>query len=222
MKKLLFILAMATIVAACKKDDDPNRNLVSSAFDGKITGTVEQGSAYSFYNDVVNKVSAMVSVGTEELVSGTYAYGNFTITLPATPNVMFLEPLLVPDGISVSDKNVLGMSLSNIVAYDSTCYDYCSFLVYGKVGNNSYTDVSCIYVDRNVTVTGMYKDAREGKQYEGHFGLSLKKGWNMVFFTTTKTKTLEKTELTTKPVSDLKWYFQEDFYDSLAIVSGTN
>jgi len=228
-KKLHYLtaaaIAAAVVFAGCKKDDDDK--LVSDAFDGKITATVENGAAY---NSQFSMVAAVVYTDTEPwyeiLATGTYANGGFTITLPATLDAKYLETFEefsedgIPAGINVSDKNAKVLSGLSLAAANSNGSSN-SGLIYGKVGSNSYTMVTFMYADRDVTVTGSYKEELEGGYTdEEHANVSLKKGWNRVYMTSTETKTSDKSEITTKPVSGVKWYFEEDFEDAFEAASG--
>jgi len=221
-KKLHYLtaaaIAVAIAAAGCDKDDDDK--LVSDAFDGKITAIVENGAAY---NSQFSAVAAVVYIDTvpwyEIFAIGTYANGGFTITLPATPNAKYLQAFEeAPASINVSDKNAKAMSLSLVAS--NSAGNNSSDLIYGKVGSNSYTRVAFMYADRDVTITGSYKEEEDGYTYEEHDNVSLKRGWNRVYVTVTETETSEKAELTTKPVSGVKWYFRYDWNDAYRAASG--
>jgi len=218
------LLAAGAVFSGCNKDKDDD--LVSSPFDGTITATLEKGEGYDYFNPKVNKVSAVIwgeDYEEVELATGTYANGGFTITLPATPNAKFLNSLEMedaPDGIIVSDKNakVLMLNEESIIAYISV--DYENELVCGKVDKNFITTVCFVYADRDFTITGSYKEVEKGYTYEEHDNVSLKKGWNRMYTTATETETSEKIEVTTKPVSGVKWYFEDDFHALRSAASG--
>jgi len=174
------LLAAGVVFSGCEKDKDDG--LVSSAFDGKITATLEKGGeTYNYLNSKVNKVSAEIGRDEEILASGTYANGGFTLTLPQ-PTAKYFEtngdendaPVA---GINVSDKNAkISEPIKDIIAYDSVSYDYGDELYYGKVDKNSETEVSFMYADRDVTITGSSQDEYNGIKYETLYSISLKKG----------------------------------------------
>jgi len=234
-KKLHYLtaaaIAAAVVFAECKKDDDDK--LTSGAFDGKITATVEKGNAYNSLNSKVNKVSVMVHYydiyEDVEFASGTYANGNFTLTLPQ-PASKYLFPFWdeekteIPAGVNISENvKVFEVDMFDFEVYDSVNpnnYERRSSLAYGKVGNNSYTQVVFVYADKDFTVTGSSKEEDDKGKWEDYYSMSFKKGWNIAYWTETVSGEWVIFEGTTKPVSGVKWYFLRDFDDAYEAAFG--
>jgi len=199
------LLAAGAVFSGCDKDDDDKQagTLV-------ITAKVENGNDY---NAVISTVEARCYEDGkgrgeyEVFASSSYANGGFTITLPATPNTKYLETLEDPPaGITVSDKTAKIMSVSMFMPLNSKGYRV-GYLSYEKEDNNSWTWAEFWYADKDVTVSGSHEGVDEEDE-EYSFSMSLKKGWNIVYVT--ETRTVEKYEYTTTPVSGLKWYFESD------------
>jgi len=207
------VICLTTLMGACLVElPDPiniRDMLVSSAFDGKITAKVENGNDY---NAVISTVAARIynenSGKYEVFASGSYANGGFTITLPATPNAKFLISLgEVPAGITISDKTAKAVSVNEFTPLDSKGYSVGD-LYYAK--DDRYSGAVFMYADRDVTITGSYRN-----EIQVNFSMLLKKGWNIVY----EEAYNSSYNLTTMPVSGLKWYFEEDFYPAITTIS---
>jgi ribosomal protein L14E/L6E/L27E len=219
LKMLCGALFIAGVVfSGCKKDDDSkDDNLVSSPFDGTITATIEKGDVYNYLNSSISRVAAIAYYNdyreSEELASGTYANGSFTLTLPQQPDQKYLISAggNIPDGVKVSDKNAKVLTLTDKGIVVCSSDRAISSVVYGKVDNNSVTMVAFYYADRDVTISGSYEryDEEYDEHHSANYSMSLKKGWNMVYITFSES--FESLEATTKPVSGLKWYIEMDF-----------
>ncbi|MCL2167764.1 MAG: hypothetical protein FWH59_01415 [Lentimicrobiaceae bacterium] len=205
MKKQLFFILMATITTAmffffsgCKKDDDKknggnggNTNeLVSGAFDGKVTATVESP-------DVIN-VTAILNA---EIIDGalhgvgvgetTYANGGFSITLPEEIPEEYLESVTdFFEGIGGDIK--YSQTSAKLAGVDFFGDDGEYYLGYYNYATSDQSNVCFfVYTNKDVTVTG-----------GTNIAVSLKKGWNRMYYTENGDGAL-----TTKAPNGLKWHY---------------
>jgi len=209
-------LAVAGVFSSCKKDDDGN--LVSGGFNGIIMATVENGNAYdSKIENVVVWPKGTESQATPGIMA-KYVNGEFTVELHATVDDNFLKEIYGSyPALKVSNKNVKGTSL-NISAFQSGV----------SVGNFYYaknsgiqTEALFVYVDGNVNITGSdsqtiinrdsYGNILGEHTYKISYGVSLKKGWNVMYFTETHSNSGQKTTtsetVTTNAPEGMRWYF---------------
>jgi len=240
MKKLLYSVAilgaMAVVFASCKKDRNNEPKGLT------ITAQVENGNQY---NSIIKRVRAMAydTLGNNQtLVSSAFANGGFSFTLPATVDGQFLFPFDDEDmdGFEISDKN----AKTNSVEFEGFSsseggFDYSHWegnFILGKIHDLIDRDTfflaggtmaTYIYSDRDVTVSGKIHESDD----DGFFSitldiitnLSLKKGWNRVYSVEEVEMSLTedglamamRITLTTTPVSGLKWYFADDFFNQL-------
>jgi hypothetical protein len=223
-------IIMAGLFAGCKDDNNGiGNNLESGAFDGKITAKVVNGNQY---DGLISTVKVMRwsedDNGYEELASGNYSNGGFTLTLP-TPDDKYLGEIaedLAGGSVKVSDKNARAFTFSNIGAFNSTGQNV-GRLYY----RNETTGTVCtfFYADRDVTVTGSETVTEKGENgskdyyYTYNYSVSLKSGWNKVYIVV-RDGTSANTSIitfTTQAISGLKWYFQDNGdggYDDLPVV----
>ena len=196
-------MAVAAVFAACSKDDEKKGDNLESSFDGKtITANVVNGSRY---NSSVSTVRAMAYdqtsyYGRESIASGSYANGGFTLTLPVTPAAKYLVLVVErfeQDFLTISNRDARVLPSLEFRAFDRNGEEVDD-LVYAKEDNTSYTEVEFMYADRAVTITG------STTHYTAN--LSLKQGWNMVYYIESESGFVA----TTNPASGLKWYFGED------------
>ena len=206
LRRACFALLTASIIfSGCDKDDDKNKDDSGDsggAFDGKtIKATVENGKNY---NAVISKVTAEAWVDgveiTEEVGSGSYSNGGFTIKLPESPknNIMYdIERFFGEDGVTISDDNTVKyIELDDFYGLDKNNNRVGTFF-FGKVINEKeehYVVAYYCYVSKDVNITG------------GLYSLSLKKGWNLVYETDKNGETIE---MSNKAISGLKRYFGE-------------
>ena len=194
-KSCFALLAAGIVFSGCDKDDENGDKLETSVFDGIITASVENGSAY---NSTVSRVAAIEENSVEEIAAGMYANGGFTLTLPSTPNGNFLYGIEETFGnesdIKYSNKNAKISVVVIFEAYDKDD-EYVGEFYCGKFDATTEIDVNFIYADRDVTVTGSVGEKDDTMDYS----VSLKKGWNMVYYTENEVSTKEKT--------GMKWYF---------------
>jgi len=211
------LIVSAAFVTSCKKDDV---TATSGAFNGVITAQVENGT---HYNDLVKRVAVLGGRQDVFVVgTGVYENGGFTITFPQEPpaNVLIsiFEERELPNGISTSDKNVklLNATEGGIKAYSSTVGEFNDedrvgvfFCV--KISNNSTSEMHVMYADRDVIIKGTSKNTDDDVTYILEYNVNYKKGWNKSYITFRETQKGDKremyTEVTTNPISDLKWIF---------------
>ena len=198
LRKACFALFAAFIIfnGCDDKEDEPSGNTGNSAFDGKITAKVEN---WNDYKSIVSKVS--VDITKEDIVFGTVTNDGFSLTLPKTINDGYLDNI---DLYSSSEVKISDMQAHFFEVWDfyiegyNSDDEYVGRFKYMKENTNLTTSVSFFYVDRDVTITGSDK--------WNIFNVSLKKGWNKVY--TTEDDNGGRTEISTKEVSGLKWYFE--------------
>lgn len=207
-------ICLSSVFTSCKKDDDgPGTSAVSS-----LIAKVEGGSAYNSKVDVVkvllnidetydSKTQEYIWVG-DEVASGSYADGGFTIDLPETVSSKYLSTLYAPDGINISDtKAQVGMS-GFLIGYKSGVE--VGEFVYAKVNGDDVEPTGMFfYADRDVTMTGSASE-KDGSYTDNYsFNVSFKKGWNIVYASYDESKDGKTTtySLTTSDPGNMKWYF---------------
>ncbi|GHT48709.1 hypothetical protein AGMMS49982_00540 [Bacteroidia bacterium] len=214
MKKIknVFLLAAMAVSAGfvgCNKEDDDVVIQSSVVSGGTIRETIPVGST--------EIDSVTFEVKGEVLAKGTYVDGVLTITLPATlDSKYFPSDANFGEGVTVSDPNVKVYGDDEFPIY---AYKYgikVGKFDYGDETGTIIDDAGLYYADRDVTITGTSTRTDDGWTYITNFNVSLKKGWNKMFFTgseneTTKTRTDNVT--TTEP-SGLKWFFSPSYTNS--------
>jgi len=185
---------------ATKEDGTLYEKPESGAFDGKITAKVENASEADNAN--VSKVQALLwddNIDDDVVIaSGSYANGNFTLTLPQTVSNNLLENVEDRFGdpeVEISDKKANIAIVWGFYYYDGDDKRVGS-LDYEK--GNIYAFF--VYADKDVTVTGRSSD-------NDIYNMSLKKGWNIVYDNPTS---IGKKGYTTQSIDGLKWYFYKD------------
>ena len=210
--KIIPALICGVVLTGCGgKEDDPETSSITS-----ISVTVENGSAFA------SKIEDVMALLTDEnAMVKTVKYGNgvFTIDLPATVNESYLKNV---DGgypaLKISNKKVKGVSI-NIDAFQS---GVCVGNFYHAKNSGIQTEALFVYVDGDVKITGSdsftiinrdpYGSLLGEHTYNTTYNVSLKKGWNIIYFTEThsgpgfKTSTTET--ITTNVPDGMKWYFR--------------
>jgi len=195
--KIIGIIAIIAIVgltmAACGDDDgaEPPAHLGSTLnFNNEQTYTYnEETGKYDSFNSNVT-ISSLMG-GTGNITGGKFTYNLATPTSlndsEGFEEVFFLYDLF--GEITVSDPDV-GMFYIDYFSVSHTTYEYLSKETRsGKVNGNIVTgtieDITYVYVDRDVTVTGTaFSDFFIICDMEGSaFSISLKEGWNTVCIT---------------------------------------
>jgi len=99
--------------------------------------------------------------------------GKLTMTL-GVPKAEYLSAMTnsgVPTGITISPSGA-----KSFLYYRGFCtFDVKQLLICMKIGN---TEVSLLFVDRDVNINGTYTHTESGTTYTVHYKCSYKKGWN--------------------------------------------
>ena len=239
MKKYYFSLILMTaifaeLITSCDKED--------TAVGMTVSGNLEFSESYNdIITKVQVDVKEPVNVGVTvfksvNLARGTYSNGAFSIELPAMVDERYLKQSFSDKDLDtyfkISDKRVkTGVFDFTATDFDETIansieeknkegngiwvYAYKTFpLVYIKKDDVSTTEGLFYYADKNCSINGTMT-ASDG-HYSLTYSMHLKRGWNIVYFTEKYVETPEMQihieELSTKPVSGLKWYVRGDFY----------
>jgi hypothetical protein len=181
-----------------------------------ITATVERGNAY---DSKIDNVVALLATENHQVKTVIYENGKFTIDLPAVLNESYL--MKIDDGnypaLKVSNKNVKGVSIK-IDAYQS---GICVGNFYYAKSSSLQTEALFVYVDGDVKITGSDSSTNINRDPYGNiigeqtfnisYNVSLKKGWNIMYFTETHSTSGQKTStsetVTTNIPDGMKWYF---------------
>ena len=203
--KFRVLVAIMVIAAtSCSKDDKESvTKLESGAFNGRITASVENSSAISGKIDyVLASADLVLSGGSYNFTTlgfGEYKSGGFTIVLD-TPESNKLR------GIEDLFQNVFKVSgtlkYTNPSARATFVLDFLSVYedngdIYGGgLFRNRTPDETTmcvfVYVDEDVNVTA-----------SKNISVSLKEGWNRMFYSSGS----DKSEVTTKNPGSTKWYY---------------
>ena len=180
---LFLALGMTTAVFnSCDKDDDNDGGTNAS----KITATnVINGSTnIKTVKALAYWESGDYDYGSDAIAQGPYQNNGFTLELPATVGAKYLETIDAYDleGISVSDKNFKSCFLDDLRGYNGDD-DEIGYFYLEEENDDSEQYTSWIYVDRDVTIKGEYKEIDEeyDQEYIEKYDLTLKKGWNIVY-----------------------------------------
>jgi hypothetical protein len=200
-------VCLFTVVALCscnKDEDDENGNV--QVPDNTFIA-VENGASYNGKIDVVKAEIYTENNGDYiTLASAPYENGGFTIDLPESVNVQYLESMdNIPQGLTVSNPNAkIGMVDLNAYKSDTVTGQF----YYGI----THWEGIIAYFDSDLSITGSYT-LTDKKVYNVHG----KKGWNMVYIIEyiAENNIESFTEITTQsPPKKLSfsWHFQEWSY----------
>ena len=227
MKRVVLLVIPALIggvvFTSCGGKDEENISETSSIT--SIVASVENGSVFDpKIDDVVAflyELNEEFRLKTDEefrLKTVKYVSGEFSIVFPETVNDRYLKNI---DGgypaLKFSNKNVKGISIY-IDAYQSGA---CVGNFYHAKNSDLQTEALFVYVDGNVNITGSDSYTNINRDQYGNvlgehtsntsYNVSLKKGWNIMYFTETHTRSGQKTTtsetVTTKVPDGMKWYF---------------
>ena len=186
---------------------NPELELVSSSFDGVITGKIE----HNYYTDpAIDKVVAYVQVKVSDnhyepqnFAEGTFRAGDFSISLPAAPQPKFLQEAEMAYSYfgsieNISDKNARLCKINHFAVSGSAGFNGMTFSYKNWEGNDMTTGIF-VYTDRDISITGI-------NRYQAT-SILLKKGWNIVYETNPHNYETEKRIVTTKAPDGLKWTF---------------
>ena len=174
---LFFALGLTSAVFySCDKDDDKGGNTLKITATGVVNGS-----------DQITTVKAIIyledSDGVDVMAQAAYKNNGFTLELPATIDVKYLNS--IGDfgdiqTITISNKDAKVLFWEDIYGYDKDGNEIGYFyLLEGNENSGYYT--SWMYADRNLTITGEIKDVDEYSTYIEKYDLQLKKGWNVVY-----------------------------------------
>jgi len=199
-------LVFSAAIMSCNKDDDNNG--LSTSPVTSITASVDGGNAL---NNLIDEVKLITWNPYDyddpiELASAKFTNGGFKIDLPETVSPDALDILPFNPSINISDKSVKVVSYTNTIAVDEDGERIGVFECYKEDGK-TWVAMGLWYADGDVTITG-----KETTQWGiTNFNISLKKGWNQVFFIEDETSWEET--ITTTTQSGLKWVFSSNDYD---------
>ncbi|MCL2074102.1 MAG: hypothetical protein FWH18_09280 [Marinilabiliaceae bacterium] len=222
------------IVMGCKKDENQYYSSISS-----ITISLENGT---YWDEFIDWVYASIGKDDgndnwflEKVAESEYFADGFTIDLPESVDNLFLYPIWdekeTEDWIKISDKTTLATRSLLLLGHDSN--NELKGRFYHEKGSeegdhfqNSYSHASTeyFYVNKDVTIKGSFSKDSIYKYYNLNYNvkinqsadISMKKGWNIIYFTTEinlnkrgndVTGTIT-TKTSTQNPGGLKWYFE--------------
>jgi hypothetical protein len=193
-------------MTSCSSEDDSFSNSITS-----IVATVANGSAFDSRIDKV----VVYTQDDYQVATAAYENGRFVINLPKIVENSHLRKVYTyQPNLQVSNSNALGIGV-RLYAYQSE----------NRVGEFFYakntgipTEALFVYVDRDVRITGKHSIERwppnphqSAISHINDHDISLKKGWNIIYFNETSTQQdqhLIPTEvITTHTPEGLKWHF---------------
>lgn len=186
---LFLALGLTTVVFnSCDKDDD-NDGDTNGGNASKITATnVINGSTN------IKTVKALIywesgdeDYGSDTIAQAPYLNNGFILELPTTLGAKYLETIDAYDldGVAVSDTNFKSCYLDDIRGYNGDD-DEIGYFYLGEEYDDSEHHISWMYVDRDVTIKGEHKRIFYYEEENENFDLTLKKGWNLVYDSFTK------------------------------------
>ena len=207
MRKFCLLSATACMIAGsifftgCSKDKDGSggstfKSITAKVVDGKdYDSLIDEVIAVIVYDDGDEGAGFAVE-------SGPYKNGGFTIDFPESVSSKYLDYIFddPEEGVKVSDEKTQGAIL--FFSGYSKSGEWVGLFNHEKETKTSYSEAEYLYVDRNCTVKGTEKDGK----YTYTYDVSLKKGWNIIYYTETD---LTETYSSKNP-GGLEWYF----YDS--------
>ena len=210
---VVVVLILSLSFIACGGSDGDS-TLPSGGFNGVVSGTVENASAYSDIKRIA--VFFDEEEDEEEITICNFTNGNFTLNLPPTipsGRLWPVETFLL--GAETTNNSAKMNFFEFIHGFDSTTGDidfddFVAMFVYGKETSNSFTSIEFTYSDSDVVITGS-GTMDFGMQVKMSYKMSLEKGWNKVYCTMKASSPLVVSlTWSTKPVSGLKWFEEDD------------
>jgi len=209
---LLFAaIALSAAFTSCNGDDDDNGGGIPID-PRKIVGTIPSDAKYS----AVAKAKINVcywSVAADDEVCNYFAEvdivaRNFTIELGEEIDAKFLHRRFAnqPSSITVSNPNAMILWISDVLGYNADDEGLATFWL-GTEGNNGFrAELHWVYSDRDVNVNGAEVEDDNWMEEMEVYSLTLKKGWNIVYRTTTQVTQGAKIEFSNNAiVTGLKW-----------------
>ena len=207
LRYIFALLTVSILFVGCKKDDAGSEGNDGNA--SKIIATnVTNGSTKIITVKALQYLGYDIYTGYKYNVIAEAEYKNngFTLELPATVSTKYLTSLLeegIPQGVTVSDANALGLKVNDFICYDVNGKEIglCSFQNSSSSNKIDYYTF-WIYVDRDVTFKGADK-------YMDTWDLNLKKGWNIVYDTYSYSSGESDAYTTQKPSGvNYSWIFE--------------
>ena len=153
------------------------------------------------------------------IAAGAFETGGFSLTLPnkAYPGANIEQGQQLhgwfgggTNNLTISNESARLERIDYFEGYSSQngAWSWSAYLVdfkHGKFDGNSATIVWYIFASADVEVS------RSGSSV--NYSMDLKAGWNTVY----ETRTASNTTISTEPVSDLKWYVEDDFLSPFSV-----
>ncbi len=224
-KKYLKLNAIACIGACCLFIVNCDKKDEHSSETGSITSiaaTVENGSAF---DERIYDVTALYKLHDEsrlekeddcQVKSVKYVNGEFIMDLPVTVDDKYLKKI---DGsylhiLKVSNKTAKGVSIYFEAYKSGVCVGN---FYHAQKKSNSEIEALFVYVDGNVEITGSdsrtdihrdsYGNYRGETTWNTSYNVSLKKGWNIIYYTEIQSGSTITETATTNVPDGMKWYF---------------
>ena len=203
----------STIFFSCDKKDKNNgdNNLPDNP------AYIIKASDVENSTEQVKTVKGITYINNEEyfISSAEYKDKGFSLELPAPVSDSLLmrigDDFTEASTISVSDLDARILSVDQIKGYDANG----EHLGYFEYGNTDIANTIWVYADRDLSITGQELESDEDEVYNITYEVSVKKGWNILYFYSSET-TDPETEITTynekitstqNPAITLSWSF---------------
>jgi hypothetical protein len=199
---MAFVSLFAIVsLSSCNKDED--EDYVVTIKVGEPVGVVK-----AQYNNSYTAATA---------AEAHYSNGEYILNLPATVidthlGKLYPELNAMPDGITVSNPNVKGVSVMIFVYISETSKYPTGRFDYGKPDwLNGFSELT--YVTEDVSITGSEITGSEIVDIKATWNVHLKKGWNIVCTGFVEDAADLEIETTTQIPADAKWYFSPFIYE---------
>jgi len=217
-RRLFLALGITTVVFySCSKDDNGGT--------GSNVSTIKAANVINSSSDISTAEAVIYGYNDDYTVAqAPFKNNGFTLNLSATVPDEYLDAITdntyVWEEASISDKTAKVASIDDINAYNSGgsyvgFFDCATVDLYNdNTDPANYVEAGWLYVDKNVTITGEFNNDSGNN---AKINLTLKKGWNICFYTATATPmTIGQSTLSyissmssQKPSGiTLEWYFE--------------
>ena len=194
------MIAGSIVFTSCNKDSGGSGGSTFKSITAKVDNDKDV--------DSVDEVGAIIyySAGEREVASGDYKNGGFTIDFPGSVGNQYLMKIedfcyqLIDIDVKISNESarIAFVWFEGFTQSGSYVGDF----YHEKESGSSASEALYVYVDENCTIKGSEKDG----DYSCTIDISLKEGWNIFYYTETKTTET----LTSKDPGGLKWIFYDD------------
>lgn len=211
-------LMFASVFISCDKDDDFD---IDDGNPSKITATnvISSSSKIALVEAELPWQTGTYDYGWSVIADALYKDNAFTMQLPEILADKYLFPISdnMPSGLTVSDRTAKIAELNSFKALDKDD-NLIGEIIYASMDNESGGVLaSWMYVDRDVTINGEYKEIDgDDEDIYKYNNCTLKKGWNVAYQRITRTyksagRIKTHTHSIQKPSgANLKWYFEID------------